>query len=291
MGYVDNITATVCTLNEEDNIAECLETIARNNPREIIVVDGGSEDATVHVAKRFTDKVYVVGRKGLAFQRQYAVDHATGKYVGIFDSDHRLSEGCLEKLAEELEANGYDGIEAQVLSVQNTNYWDWAMDQNVKLTHNIPGPRIMIGTPCLYCTEVLRKVRFDPFFTAASDDTDLCYRLVKAGYKLGVGTPIVYHKHRSSFSQFIRKWQWYGKGDAQFFWKHSERRWSIFSHPIRNYVIGRSIKSLKAGKPQLVLFFVICGLSRHYGFWRQFLSMLVSRVTTGEVEDRSIYKT
>lgn len=287
MGYLAELTATVCTLNEENNIAECLETITANGPRDIIIVDGGSSDRTVEIAKQFTDQVYVVGR-GLARARRCAIDHTDTKYVALLDADHRLTDRCLEKLADELENCGYDGIEAQILGSQNTNYWEWAMEQNFRLAHNQPGPRIMIGTPCLYRTQVLRKVPFDVFFTGASDDTDLCYRLVREGYKLGVGTPVVLQKHRSSFREVTHKWQWYGEGDAQFFWRHPARRWSIFSHPIRNYILGRSIKSLKAGKPQLIPFFVLCGTMRHFGFWRGISRMMLRRLTTGRVQDHEI---
>jgi len=291
MSYANKVTATVCTLNEEANIADCLHSIAANGPLEIVVVDAGSEDRTVEIARRYTPKVFVVGRKGLAFQRQVAVDNAEGKYVGLFDADHRLTEGCLERLALDLEDNGYDGIEAQILSLTNNNYWEWAMEQNFRLVHNVPGPRIMIGTPCLYRRSVLQEVRFDPFFTASSDDTDLCYRLVKQGFKLGVGSPTVYQRHRSSFGQVIRKWQWYGKGDAQFFWKHPPRRLSIFVHPIRNYVIGKSIKALRAGKPQLIPFFVVTGIMRHIGFWRHIAGMAWMQLTRGEVEDTDVIST
>ena len=39
------ITANICTYNEEKTIANCLKSVIRNNPREIIVIDGGSTDA------------------------------------------------------------------------------------------------------------------------------------------------------------------------------------------------------------------------------------------------------
>lgn len=285
------VSVTVCTLNEEENIEACLTAMAANRPGEIIVVDADSEDRTVGIARRFTDRVFVVGRRGLAYQRQVAVDEARCPYIGIFDADHRLTEGSLHRLVEELQAHGYDGIEAQILSVSNSNYWEWAMEQNFRLSHNIPGPRIMIGTPCIYRTEVLRKVRFDPFFTASSDDTDLCYRLVREGYKLGVGRAIIQQKHRSSFGQVIRKWSWYGKGDAQFFWKHPSRRASIFFHPIRNYMVRRSVLSLLAGRPQLIPFFLLCGLTRHVGFWREVTRMGMAQLLTGQVVDRRIIKT
>ena len=83
-------------------------------------------------------------------------------------------------------------------------------------------------------------VNFDPFFTGPSDDTDLCYRMVSAGYKLGMGTGKVKEENRSEFKTFLKKWIWYGKGDAQFAWKHPERLLSIVKHEVYNYPIKKS---------------------------------------------------
>jgi hypothetical protein len=103
---------------------------------------------------------------------------------------------------------------------------------------------------------------------------------------------MAYQKHRSTFGQVIKKWRWYGKGDAQFFWKHPERRWSIFVHPIKNYVIGRSIKTVRAHKPEFVPFFVICGIARHFGFWETIVRMAIRDVVKGTTEDKGfMYRT
>lgn len=250
-----DLTVTVCTLNEEKNIEACLASLWAQNPSEIIVIDANSNDRTRELAEKYGARVINAGRKGLAFQRKVGVEAASCRYIGLIDADHRPDPDCFARLIKELEENGYDGIEAQIISVSNKGYWDWAMEQNFRLTHNIPGPRIMIGTPCIYRTEVLKKINFDPFFTGPSDDTDLCYRLCKAGYKLGVGTPVVRQEHRSEFKSFSRKWIWYGKGDAQFVWKHPERTLSILKHELYNYPIKKSIIALRNGLPELVPFF------------------------------------
>ena len=261
-----NLSVTICTLNEEANIAACLAAIKINRPREIIVIDGGSTDKTIKIAGRLADKVIKTGRKGLAYQRQKGVETAKGKYIALIDADHRPEPGCFERLIKEMEKEGYDGIEAQILSVFNKGYWDWAMEQNFKLTHNLPGPRIMIGTPCIYKVHVLKKIKFDPFFTGPSDDTDLCYRLVKAGYKLGVGTPTVRQEHRTDFNTFTKKWIWYGRGDAQFAFKHPERAASIIKHELFNYPVRKSFTAIKQGQFKVIPFFILCGWLRHFGF-------------------------
>lgn len=288
-GAKDNmlpLSVTVCTLNEEKNIRDCLGSIISQNPREIIVVDGHSDDGTREIARSLGVHVIDAGRKGLAYQRKVGVDAASQEYIALMDADHRPTRDCFATLIQELQAQEYDGIEAQILSLSNKGYWDWAMEQNFALTHNIPGPRIMIGTPCIYRAAVLKEVNFDPFFTGPSDDTDLCYRLTRKGYKLGVGTPTVYQEHRSDFKSFMKKWIWYGKGDAQFAWKHPERAASIIKHEIFNYPIKKNLVAIRNRNYRVIPFFLLCGLFRHYGFVREATKMVL-----GKRADHDIYKT
>jgi glycosyltransferase involved in cell wall biosynthesis len=281
-----SISVNICTLNEEKNIEKCIDSVRQNDILEVIVIDGGSTDKTVEIAKKFADKVIQVERKGLAFQRQIGIDNSKGEYIALIDSDHRVTKNCLNNLVTEMNENKYDGIEAQILSVKNKTYWDWAMEQNFILTHNFPRETNMIGTPCVYAAEVLKKEKFDPFFTAAGDDTDLCYRLSKKGYRLGVGSCTVYQEHRSDFKSFMKKWIWYGKGDSQFALKHPERRKSIIFHPIINYAIKKSIIAIKSGRMNMVPFFIFAGLFRHYGFVKNYIILLINHG-----KDNSIYST
>jgi len=280
------LSVTICVLNEEKNIGDCIDSTLMQNPKEIIVIDGDSGDKTRQIAQTKGAKVINAGRKGLAYQRKVGVEAASQEYIAIIDADHRPEPGCFRILIEELESNSYDGIEAQILSISNNGYWDWAMEQNFKLTHNLPGPRIMIGTPCIYRTNVLKKINFDPFFTGPSDDTDLCYRLVKAGYRLGVGTPKVLQKHRNDFKSYRKKWIWYGKGDAQFAWKHTERTLSILKHELFNYPIKKSFIAIKNRQPKVIPFFILFGFFRHIGFLSEMTKMIF-----GKRADRNIYST
>jgi GT2 family glycosyltransferase len=132
----------------------------------------------------------------------------------------------------------------------------------------------MIGTPCVYKRAVLEHINFDEAITGPSDDTDLCYRLEKAGYKLGVGSALIKQVHRSSFGQFLKKWIWYGSGDAEFVRRHPNRFVSILYHQIGNYAIKKSLISVAKGKPKFILFFVSAGLLRTFGMSKSLLGML-----------------
>ena len=51
------ISACILTKNEEKNIGRCLQNIAPYVD-EIVIVDGFSEDKTVEIARKYTDKIY-----------------------------------------------------------------------------------------------------------------------------------------------------------------------------------------------------------------------------------------
>ena len=233
------LTITLCVLNEEGNVKDCINSLLNEKPFEIIVIDGGSNDKTIEILKKLPVKLIEVDKKGLAFQRNVGVKASTTNFTAIVDADHRPEGNALNKLVMEMNDLGYDGIEAQIFSLKNSSYWDYAMEQNFVLTHNLPGTRRMIGTPCVYKTNVIKKNNFDPKFTGPSDDTDLCYRLHSKGHVFGGSSAIIKHVHRSDFKSYIKKYFWYGKGDAQFVIRHPERFLSILKHQLYNYPIKK----------------------------------------------------
>ena len=84
------ISTTVITYNEADNIADCLESILPVSD-EIIVIDSGSTDDTVRIARQYTDKVTVTDWPGFGPQKQRALEQATGDWVLSIDADERIT--------------------------------------------------------------------------------------------------------------------------------------------------------------------------------------------------------
>lgn len=84
------LSVTVITKNEADRLGRCLESVA-GWADEIIVLDSGSTDATVELARRYTDQVEVTDWPGYGVQKQRALERATCDWVLSIDADEALS--------------------------------------------------------------------------------------------------------------------------------------------------------------------------------------------------------
>lgn len=85
-----NISVAMITLNEESNIERCLNSVKWAD--EIVIVDSGSTDRTIEIAKKYTDKIYYQKWLGYAEQRNISLSKVTGDWVFIIDADEMMTE-------------------------------------------------------------------------------------------------------------------------------------------------------------------------------------------------------
>jgi glycosyltransferase involved in cell wall biosynthesis len=113
------LSVVIITYNEESNIGRTLESVkplVADGKGEIIVVDSGSTDRTVEIARSLGAKVFVEEWKGFAAQKNSAIDKATGDWILSLDADEEISEGMQRLLLLILvgsHAEGYAGIGMQ----------------------------------------------------------------------------------------------------------------------------------------------------------------------------------
>ncbi len=94
------LSAVVITLNEEKRIHQCLSSLRFCD--EIVVVDAGSTDGTVEIAKGFTERVFVEEWKGFGPQKQSAIQKARGEWILSIDADEEVSEALSEEIIDRL---------------------------------------------------------------------------------------------------------------------------------------------------------------------------------------------
>ncbi|HEY0309339.1 MAG TPA: glycosyltransferase family 2 protein [Acidobacteriaceae bacterium] len=83
------LSVCIITLNEEKNIARTLASVAF--AQEIIVVDSGSTDRTVEIAREHGAQVFYEPWAGFAGQKNSAIDKCTGDWILSLDADEELS--------------------------------------------------------------------------------------------------------------------------------------------------------------------------------------------------------
>lgn len=96
--------------NEEANLARCLRSVA-GAVDEIVVVDTGSQDRTIEIAKSFGATVVEwAWRDDFAAARNVSLDHATGDWILFLDADEELFREDRESLRELLLDDSSDGF-------------------------------------------------------------------------------------------------------------------------------------------------------------------------------------
>jgi glycosyltransferase involved in cell wall biosynthesis len=224
----------VLTKNCARTLEKCLVSIERERPFEIIAVDGQSKDGTLSILRKHRIKVLSETEEGwgFGFSRQLGVKAAGSPYVMFVDSDVELSPGCIAIMRDNIEAFGWVGIHAQLLlNGENATYWQWAAQKlDAGGGFHPPGPRPHIGTcVALFRRETILEHPFDPRMKYAAEDADLCLRLKKYGYVVGVTRAYAYHHNRPDFSGVAKQHFSYGMGDAQLALKYKSVR--IFVRP------------------------------------------------------------
>lgn len=98
------LSVALIVKNEEKNLTECLETVKWAD--EIVVLDAGSEDQTIEIAKQYTDKVFInADWQGYGIQRQRLQEFTSSDWVLMLDADERLTPELTTEIKQALIQN------------------------------------------------------------------------------------------------------------------------------------------------------------------------------------------
>ncbi|OGU70318.1 MAG: hypothetical protein A2V93_11470 [Ignavibacteria bacterium RBG_16_34_14] len=226
-----NISAIVITKNEERNIEQCLKSISWAD--EIIVVDSESEDKTVELVKKFTDKVFIKKWEGYVPQKKYALNLVSYEWVFNIDADERISSELKEEIINK-EPDSLDGF-----FIRRKNYFfgkeittcGWNKDFQLRLFKRTK-------------TELLERSVDEGF---------------KVNGKIGILKNVIVHNTFSSFHNYLKKVNEYTTLRAEEVYKSKNKvtAFTIISHAVsaflRYYI---SLKGFKDGMHGLIISFV-----------------------------------
>ena len=261
------VSVVVTTRNSEKTIGECLESIKKNNPAEIILVDGNSTDDTLEIAGRYTSLIFSDGGREYNYAQQLGAEKAVSDYIVLVDSDIVIPEGTLAKLLKELIKNDYATISATVLPVSSVTYWERATDWNSRLLRKRRGVGGLQATIVL--RDILMNYKLDDALKGASD-LDFNMRMKEAGFKQGVSSAFVYHHHRATFKAFMRQRFRYGWVAARYIRKYGPFHAMFWPPLVDAYWIGVCIVKCK---PNYIPYFIIDSFAQSFGLVKGFYQL------------------
>lgn len=204
------ITVGIKALNEEANIASCLESVigeAKELGGHVVLADSGSSDHTVAIARSFAS-VRIVQLAdpaqrccGAGAQLAFQAADSGDDFFYLIDGDMTLLSGFLEAGMEFLRGNpDYAGVGGKVIeeNVQSIEFEARARNDLAKRESNT-GDVDRLDCGGLYRMSALRQLGyFADRNLHAFEEFDLGARLVANGWKLGrIETPAVRHRGHS----------------------------------------------------------------------------------------------
>jgi hypothetical protein len=236
------LAAIVLTHNEQSHIGECLDTLAWVPHR--VVVDDGSCDRTVQIARERGAQVIDHALQNFAAQRDFALGAVEAEWVLFVDADERVTPGLAQQVSHLLsdpESLEYAG-------------W-WIPRHNIMIGHQMRGG----GWYPDHQLRLLRrtKARYDPSHPV--------HEIVILDGEAGYLDEHFLHYNYDSVAQFRRKMRRYTAFEAEILHEQGARLrpWTLLSMPLREF--WRRFITLRGYRDHLygLLF---CGLMSWYTF-------------------------
>lgn len=185
--------------NEEEDLPRCLEAV-KKHVDEIIIVDTGSTDKTVSIAKKHTDKVfYFKWKNDFSAARNESLKHATGDWILVLDADEIVNPEDLKRIRELMEFDDVDGY-----ALIQRNY----RQSSLLYVTNAADPKdpYAKGMPCYDDNKIIRLFRRkkEIYFEYQVHEA-LGPSLKKIGYKVQPTNILIHHYNKALINPSVRE--------------------------------------------------------------------------------------
>ena len=248
------LSIIVLTNNEEKHIRACLDSI-REFADELLVLDSGSQDRTIEIAREAGVRVEERPFDDYPHQRNAAIDLARGDWVCFIDADERMTPALGKELRAKIAQADERRAQGEPASV---GFW-------------IPRKNIIFGKWIRYTgwspdfqPRVLKKglARFD----TARPVHELILWQGEAGYL----SELLVHYNYETLAQFREKQERYTRYEAKEWYDAGRRaRWrGLVGQPVREFFRRYiSLQGWRDGGAGLLL----SALMAYYAFRRQLM--------------------
>ncbi len=213
------VSVTIPTRDSASSLPLCLGALAHQSYKqlEISVVDAGSTDATIQIAKKFGVQNIFTYKGALLGARALGIRKAKGKYVLLLDSDQILSRDSIERAVTRCETRGFDmlALSEDVYEAKTWLQTLFAMDRTVINASGNLDPETGVILPRFFRATILKKaltrIPKSLLSTVGGPDHAILYfESYAISQKVGVLSGSVRHIEPSAFIPFIKKFYRWG---------------------------------------------------------------------------------
>ncbi len=243
------ISIVIAAHNAGDTIGVQLEALAKqewDGSWEVIISDNGSNDDTLKVAECYSERLprlQIVDsseRKGAGHARNVGANAAAGDVLLFVDADDEVAPGWLRAMVQSLQKHDFVACRLDGTKLNNHKSKMRTCPQSNGL-QDYPFPPFLQhaggGTLGVKKTAHFSVNGFDEDFYKLQD-TDYCWRLQLAGYKLHfAGDALVNVRYRDNLSATFRQAREWGEHNVKLYkvyrplgmpkisWKQGVRNW------------------------------------------------------------------
>lgn len=133
----NKVSIIIPTRNSDEFLEKCFISVRKQTYKniELIVVDGGSQDKTLLLARKYKAKILIYkpnvrpGTFDAPHKRNYGVEHSTGKYVFYIDADMELGKNVVSEAVELCARDNYDAV---IIPENSFGVGRWARAKNLE---------------------------------------------------------------------------------------------------------------------------------------------------------------
>src|SRR3954452_10438936 len=198
------LTVCICTRDRPDALEKALASVAEHAPyASVVVSDDGNPGPARQVVAQFPECAWQMGpQRGLGANRNAAVRTVRSPWVLFLDDDATIGEGFLSAMATRMAEIGIDSESRTVLTGRELKDGivvvprdvDFLGFQRREYSHDEDLHTVVINA-ALWPRSLFDCVHFDEKLRYGSDEVDLSYAALAAGYRIESSYKAVNH-HR-----------------------------------------------------------------------------------------------
>ena len=220
------VSIIVPTFNSEPTIDECLRSILEldypEHLLEVIVIDGGSKDATTDHAKKYPVRV-IYSKLNPPAAYNLVLKDVTNEVIGLIDSDAKVEKAWLKKLVKHLDDPKVAGASGIVETWNSDKLVPRVIGYELNYRYRkLPNTVERVATMNLLLNKkVIMEIGGFDEALPTQYDTDIGARLAKEGYRIAFDSEaICYHFHRPTLWTFFKQQYKYGQNTWKLYFKH-----------------------------------------------------------------------